>query len=79
MKAVSNKVALNSFLNQIKKLCPEVNENYFIKISEDGRSNKFAIAEQLETSIKVKTDFLTYSEMNQFLRGYYYKAENVFS
>jgi hypothetical protein len=68
---------LQNSLDEAKKLSPELAD---IFLYTDGRvRNKVALAKRQEReNIYTKTDFLTFGEMQQFLRGYMFKAEKRF-
>ena len=76
---MKNQLSLESVqnhLDHLKASNPELKE--FIFVPADGRLGKL-IALGLKGeygSVSVKTDFMSYSEMNQFLRGYSFKSEN---
>ena len=62
--------ALTKFLSMLTK-----NENLFIKTDEIHGKN-FAIAEKQEHGINVKTNFMTYEEMNCYFYGVLAVKEN---
>lgn len=68
---------IQNFLNILKKTDPEL-QNISIKYDEI-HAKKIALARVSESgTIQILTDYLTLKEMNQFLRGYYFKLINKF-
>jgi len=65
-------------LNSFKANNPELKD--FTLQNADGRLGKrIALAKIGELGrVSIKTDFMTYSEMNMFLLGYSFKADNRF-
>ena len=63
-------------LDNLKRSNPKLSD--LVLHNADARCGKrIALAKVGENgTLDVKTDFLTYTEMNQFLRGYSFKSEN---
>jgi hypothetical protein len=85
MKLEKEIQALENVLDGCKEDSPELN-NFSIE-SVGGDKNKFALAEKIIVTLpngsvqevkSSRTDFMNYKEMNQFLRGYNFKATNRF-
>jgi len=70
-------ISLNNFLDYLKKENPEL-ENFIFEPADGRIGKKWALARKNDVCISIKSDFLTYKEMNQLLRGYQLKAENRF-
>jgi len=67
----------NEALNNFLKNCFTDKENIFIQNTADGRSKKYAIAQQSELGgITTLTKFMTYDEMNCFFMGMLTIKEN---
>lgn len=63
--------------NYLKGSNPELQD--FTLHNADGRLGKMvALAKVKVGSVDIKTDFMTYTEMNCFIRGYGIKGENRF-
>lgn len=68
---------IENFLNILKKADDEL-QNVSIKYDEI-HAKKIALAKVSESgTIETLTDYLTLKEMNQFLRGYYFKSIDRF-
>lgn len=66
---------LENALHHVAAIAPELKA--YSLVDADGRlGKKVALAIVSDGSLSVHTDYLTYSEMNQFLRGYLFKADN---
>lgn len=78
MRKVSKESVQNT-LDNVKKVAPELSD--LILQNADARcGKKVALAKKGDMgTISVKTDFLTYPEMNIFLLGYLLKSENMFA
>lgn len=70
--------SIENFLNILKKTDPELQN---VSINYDTmHAKKIALARVSESgTIETLTDYLTLKEMNQFLRGYYFKLINKFN
>lgn len=69
---------IQNSLDTFKKECPELKDCFFYH-AETGNAKSVALAEKRDLgTISTKTEFLTYGEMHQFLRGYYFKSINKF-
>lgn len=66
---------LENALNWAKKSSPEL-KGIEIYSANKGRNLKVSLARIKPGSVNAITDFLSLSDMNQFLRGYIYKSEN---
>jgi hypothetical protein len=87
MKAQNEKQALLNFIDSLKRMKLSEFNNATIVLSDRRLGRRYAIGitkEQTMSDGKLYqydtpiTDFLTYSEMNQFLRGYLFKSRNDF-
>lgn len=68
---------IQNFLNNLKKDNQEL-KNVIIDY-ETINGKKIALARKIESGqIRVMTDYLTSRQMNQFLRGYYFKSIDRF-
>lgn len=77
-KHTLNKQDLQNALDWLKKHNPEL-EGFMFQDADRRIGKKLALAfKNSEGLLYVKTDFMTYCEMNQFLRGYMFKAEKRF-
>ena len=77
---MKNQLTLQDLENSLNSLTKECNELNGVELEKsDIRCGKrVALCRKTEHSLQTLTDFMTYSEMNQFLRGYSFKAENRF-
>lgn len=46
-------------------------KKYFIQVADKRIGQKFAIASSIETGITVHSNYMTYSEFNSYLFGWY--------
>ncbi len=70
---------LQNFLNSIKRNNKEFN-NIILYKSDIRCGKRVALAiEGAHGTLSIKTDFILYPEMNQFLRGYMFRSENAFA
>lgn len=68
---------IENFLNYLKKDNQEL-QNVIIDF-DTITGKKIALARKIESGqIRIMTDYLTLKEMNQFLRGYYFKSIDRF-
>ena len=65
--------AVNNMLNAAKELCPEL-KDFQLSFAPKSQGEKVALMK----SHYLKTDYMLTREMNQFLRGYMFKAQNKF-
>lgn len=78
---MSNKLTkqdVQNMLDNVSIVAPELKQ-YKI-VNADARCGKrIALAKDTDNILDVKTDYMLYSEMIQFLRGYSFKCENKLS
>lgn len=68
---------IQNFLNNLKKDNQELKNVIIDYDTINGK--KIALARKIESGqIRIMTDYLTLKEMNQFLRGYYFKSIDRF-
>lgn len=66
---------INNFLDYLKKGNPELKNTFLF---ESGVHKRFCIAKKLSFgSLETLTEFLSIEEMNQFLKGYMFKAQKI--
>ena len=65
--------AVNNMLTAAKELCPEL-KDFQLSFAPKIQGEKVAL---MKNHI-VKTEYMLTREMNQFLRGYMFKAQNKF-
>jgi len=65
--------AVNNMLASAKAICPEL-KDFKLSFAPKIQGEKVAL---MKNHI-VKTDYMLTREMNQFLRGYMFKAQNKF-
>lgn len=47
-------------------------------VTDQIKGNRFAIAEEKENSLDIKTDFMTFIELDSYIMGYYTAIINKF-
>jgi hypothetical protein len=69
-----NKQHVQNALDSFKKENPEL-QDFTLQWADKRLGKKVALVNKLG---HIQTDFMTLTEMNQFLRGYYFKSTNKF-